>query len=333
MAFRTPLKLEINTASSNVSFQNCTAAEITQVTTEMIRQYGANPSATISVGSGNMGTITDTRLEVGAVGNDATDFDTQGETADVFTETVSFNTLVGAFHGVSAPTIGRGTAISNATNTAYSFPCYIDDASGGEQSIRQFNLDDMLDTFWHPAATRLSGNGDGSINGTDTAGTYTMNSATSLSGHTRVSATPIFTDTRATASDYSAAGIPEAADQQDVVLNYYLYRRNSTSAAAMPYLVGFEKGEVIPRLIPHATLSSQLQAVARYGAINESSYRIQYAFAASTSGYTTRATALDTKLNSSAYLTLKVGDDYRSQEVPAGSVATAATYNFGIKIS
>ena len=330
MAVRIPLKLIINSASSNISFQRCTQTEVNQVTTEMIRQYGANPSATISVGSGNMGTITDTRLEVGAVGNDATNFDTQGETADVSTETVSYNKLVGAFHGVSAPSFSRGTEISNSTNTAFSFPCYIDDATGDAQSIRQFNLDDMLDTFWHPAATRMVG---ASTSGADSAGTYTMSSATSLSNHTRVSATPIFTDTRATASDYTAAGVPEAADQQDVVLNYYLYRRNSASAAAMPYLVGFAKGVSIPQLIPHATLSSQLKAIARYGAINESSYRIQYAFAASTSGFTTRATAIDTKLNSSAYLTRQVGDDYRSQEVPAGSAATISTYNFGIKIS
>mgnify|MGYP000424437829 CR=1 FL=1 len=329
MAFRTPLKLIINASGSNITFQNCTAAEITQVTTEMIRQYGANPSATISVGSGNMGAITDTRLEVGAVGNDATNFDTQGETADVSTETVSYNKLVGAFHGVSAPSFSRGTEISNSTNTAFSFPCYMDATSTAEPSIRQFSLDDMLDTFWHPAATRLAAGGAGA----DAAGTYTINSATSLSNHTRVSATPIFTDTRATASDYTAAGVPEAADQQDVVLNYYLYRRNSTSAAAMPYLVGFAKGVTTPQLIPHATLSSQLKAIARYGAINESSYRIQYAFAASTSGFTTRATAIDTKLNSSAYLTRQVGDDYRSQEVPAGSAATISTYNFGIKIS
>jgi hypothetical protein len=330
MAFRTPLKLIINASGSNISFQNCTAAEITQVTTEMIRQYGANPSATISVGSGNMGTITDTRLEVGAVGNDATNFDTQGETADVSTETVSYNKLVGAFHGVSAPSFSRGTEISNSTNTAFSFPCYMDATSTAESSIRQFNLDDMLDTFWHPTATRLAAGGAGA----DAAGTYTINSATSLSNHTRVSSTPIFTDTRATASDYTAAGVPEAADQQDVVLNYYLYRRNSASAAAMPYLVGFAKGVSIPQLIPHATLSSQLKAIARYGAINEASYRIQYRFGTGTgSSFTTRATAIDTKLNSSAYLTLQVGDDYRSQEVPAGSAATISTYNFGIKIS
>jgi hypothetical protein len=329
MAVRIPLKLIINSANSDISFQRCNQTEVNQITTEMIRQYGANPSATISVGTGNMGNITDTRLEVGAVGNDATNFDTQSETADVSTETVTYNKLVGAFHGVSAPSFSRGTEISNATNTAFSFPCYIDDASGDAQGIRQFNLDDMLDTFWHAAATRLAAGGAG----VDAAGTYTINSATSLSNHTRVSATPIFTDTRATASDYTAGGVPEAADQQDVVLNYYLYRRNSTSAAAMPYLVGFAKGVTTPQLIQHATLSSQLQAIARYGAINEASYRIQYAFAASTSGYTTRATAIDTKLNSSAYLTRQVSDDYRSQEVPAGSATTISTYNFGIKIS
>jgi hypothetical protein len=329
MAVRIPLKLIINSANSDISFQRCNQTEVNQITTEMIRQYGANPSATISVGTGNMGNITDTRLEVGAVGNDATNFDTQSETADVSTETVTYNKLVGAFHGVSAPSFSRGTEISNATNTAFSFPCYIDDASGDAQGIRQFNLDDMLDTFWHPTATRLAAGGAG----VDAAGTYTINSATSLSNHTRVSSTPIFTDTRATASDYTAGGVPEAADQQDVVLNYYLYRRNSTSAAAMPYLVGFAKGVTTPQLIQHATLSSQLQAIARYGAINEASYRIQYAFAASTSGYTTRATAIDTKLNSSAYLTRQVSDDYRSQEVPAGSATTISTYNFGIKIS
>ena len=329
MAFRTPLKLIINASGSNITFQNCTAAEITQVTTEMIRQYGANPSATISVGSGNMGAITDTRLEVGAVGNDATNFDTQGETADVSTETVSYNKLVGAFHGVSAPSFSRGTEISNSTNTAFSFPCYIDATSTAESSIRQFNLDDMLDTFWHPVAEAIVAGGTTP----DAAGSYITHTATSLANHTLVSSTPIFTDTRATASDYTAGGVPEAADQQDVVTNYYLLRRNVSTVNYTPYLVGFAKNVSIPQLIPHATLSSQLQAIARYGAINESGYRIQYAFAASTSGFTTRATAIDTKLNSSAYLTRQVGDDYRSQEVPAGSAATISTYNFGIKIS
>ena len=330
MAVRIPLKLIINSANSNISFQRCTQAEVNKISELMLRQYGLNPSATISVGSGNMGAITDTRLEVGAVGNDATNFDTQAETADVSTETVSYNKLVGAFHGVSAPSFSRGTEISNATNTAFSFPCYIDSTSAAASSIRQFNLDDMLDTFWHPVAEAIAGGGTSP----DAAGSYITHTGTSLANHTLVSSTPIFTDTRATASDYTAGGVPEAADQQDVITNYYLLRRNVSNVNYTPYLLGFAKGVSVPQLIPHATLSSQLQAIARYGAINESGYRIQYRFGTGTgSSFTTKSTAIDTKLNSSAYLTRLVGDDYRSQEVPAGSAATISTYNFGIKIS
>ena len=56
------------------------------------------------------------------------------------------------------------------------------------------------------------------------------------------------------------------------------------------------------------------------------------AFSSSTTGYQTRATAVDTKLNSSAYITNEVYvDDYRAQEVPAGSAATVTTYNFAIR--
>ena len=153
MAVRIPLKVVGSGAS--FSLQRCTAAEITQVVDHMIRRYGNNPSATLVVGTGNLGNITDTRLKAGAGTTDSTNFDTTGELDDVSTVTVTLNKIVGAFYGTNAPTITRGTEISNATNTAYSFPCYIDDASGDAQSVRQFNLDDMLDTFWHPAANRL----------------------------------------------------------------------------------------------------------------------------------------------------------------------------------
>ena len=103
MAFRTPLKI-VDDGSDSFTLQNCTAAEIVIITNEMIRQYGANPSATLAVGTGNLGNITDTRLKAGAAGSDNTNFDTEAETADVATVTVTYNKLVGAFHGTSAPT-------------------------------------------------------------------------------------------------------------------------------------------------------------------------------------------------------------------------------------
>ena len=327
MAFRTPLK--VVGSGSSISLQKCTAAEITQVVDTMIRKYGQNPSATLSVGTGNLGNITDTRLQAGTGTTDATDFDTTGELEDVSTVTVTLNKIVGAFYGTSAPTITRGTEISNATNTAYSFPLY-NDATG---SVRQFDLDDMLDTFWHPAAERLTA---ASVSQANSAGTYTITTSTTPpSNHTLISTTPVFTDTRADASAYTAAGIPETKDQPTTVTNYYLHRVDAANTATtMPALAGYKKTDAagLLEVIPSANFSSQLQAIARYGAINESGYRIQYAFSSSTSGYNTRATAVDTKLNSSAYITNEVYvDDYRAQEVPAGSAATVTTYNFAIR--
>ena len=329
MAVRIPLKVVGSGAS--FSLQRCTAAEITQVVDHMIRRYGQNPSATLVVGTGNLGNITDTRLKAGAGTTDASNFDTTGELDDVSTVTVTLNKIVGAFYGTNAPTITRGTEISNATNTAYSFPCYIDDASGDAQSVREFDLDDMLDTFWHPAANRLV---SASVSQANNAGTYTITtSATPASGFTVVSTTPVFTDTRADASAYTAAGLLETLDQPTTITNYYLHQVSSVAGgAAMPFLAGIKKGETVPRVIPIETLVSQLMAIARYGAINEASYRIQYAFGSSTSGYNTRATAIDTRLNSSAYLTNEVNtNDYRAQEVPAGSALTFITYNFAIR--
>ena len=326
MAFRTPLKI-VDDGSDSFTLQNCTAAEIVIITNEMIRQYGANPSATLAVGTGNLGNITDTRLKAGAASSDSTNFDTEAETADVATVTVTYNKLVGAFNGTSAPTIATPRA-----GTTYSFPCYMT-ASTASSTVQPMTAEDMIDTFWHPAATRLVAATAAAAN---TAGTYTITtSATAATGFTLVSSTPIFTDTRADASVYTAGGLPETVDQPTTITNYYLHRTDSASAASpvAPYLVCLQVADGQPRALPHAALGTQLQDCARYGAINEASYRIQYAFAASTSGFTTRATAIDTKLNSSTYLTRQVSDDYRSQEVPSGSAATVTTYNFGIKLA
>ena len=52
MAFRTPLK--VVGSGSSINLQKCTAAEITQVVDTMIRKYGQSPSATLSVGTGNL---------------------------------------------------------------------------------------------------------------------------------------------------------------------------------------------------------------------------------------------------------------------------------------
>ena len=60
-------------------------------------------------------------------------------------------------------------------------------------------------------------------------------------------------------------------------------------------------------------------------------YQITYEIGTSGSGNTRGTSMVNTKLNGSGnYQTLQVGDDYRAQEFPNGSVSTVSTYNFRI---
>ena len=356
MAVRIPVKeVELGSSGTAHRFQRCSQAEVNRIMYEMIRGYGTSPSATISVGTGNFGNISDTRLEVGAAGSDSTDFDTESETADVSTETVNYNKLVGSFYGNNPITITRGsdpshTAISNlmSGSAPHGFPLFMTfSGSNSNVQLQEFSLQDMIDTFWKPAAAILVGNSQSEGN---SAGTYAIESSTTstgdtLSDRTKISTTPIFTDTRATASDYSAAGIPEAADQQDVVAYYHLYRwdredtastLNTLAGANLPHLLAHtvSGGGLAYERIRHVDLTNQLAAIARYAAINESSYRIKYELATSLSGgMNYRDAVTDTRLDGSTYLTNQVGDDYRSQEVPSGSATTISTYKFGVGLA
>jgi len=353
MTVRIPVKeVEQGTQGTAHRFQRCSQAEVNRIMYEMLHQWATNPSATITVGTGNFGNISDTRLEVGAAGSDSTDFDTESETADVSTETVNYNKLVGSFNGNNPITITRGSdpggssieAVTKGSNGG--FPMFMTFSNSNHNVVLQeFTLQDMIDTFWIPAVDKL-------IVGIDTqtnnAGTYVVGSSTSstgatLSNRTKISTTPIFTDTRATASDYTAAGLPEAADQQDVVNYYHLYRwdaitsastLNTAAGAHLPHLIVAADDSTNPTTferIRHTDLKAQLEAVARYACLNESGQRIQYTINTDQTGYNWRDTIYDTRLDGSTYLTNLVGDDYRSQEVPSGSAATINTYKFLIR--
>ena len=67
-------------------------------------------------------------------------------------------------------------------------------------SIKAMNLQDVKDTFLHPAIDLLT---SGST-GTDQAGTYHISTSSSVSGSTLVSATPVFSDTGADTGAYTA---------------------------------------------------------------------------------------------------------------------------------
>lgn len=295
MAIRRPVKWD----GSNI--RDFTSSDVQSIVSETIRLYGNDPSVLLSVVSsgGNLGTLTDTRLQAGAGQTDATDFPTAAELEDVSVVTVNYSRINQSLDAVAV----------NRSN--YSWPLY---RSGG--SLRAMSETDVYDTFIDPALTTLSGGEAGS----NTAGTYTVSSSTSLTGATLVSAIPIFTDTRAEADAYTADGLPETKDQPTTITNYYLHRFNSQSIFFITQPISYQLGQTNGQIIPKVNFRNQLLSLVRYHMNQEVSY--------SFSTGTARGTVMtNTARSGSKYLTYQVSaDDYRAQEIPDYN-STAGTIN------
>ena len=119
MTARTLLKLD------GSDIRQMTSGEMSALQTEAIRLYGAAPTAVmtqVSSSGAGFSAITDTRLQAGAAGNDNTNFDTQGETADVSTVSVSYDKLNFAYSSVSAWSDGT-----------YGYPLYLDGSNNMQE--------------------------------------------------------------------------------------------------------------------------------------------------------------------------------------------------------
>lgn len=312
MAVRFAVKL-----NGDNNIQRCTQAEMTALVQETIRQYGLDPSVVLTVGSGNLGNLSDTRLKAGAAGSDATNFDTASELADVSTVTVNYNKVIQTVESVN-------TLESGDDN--YSFPLYLDT----NNNLRAMTLTDVYDTFVAPAVLLMCT----SDTGTDQAGTYTITSTTSAAtGESLVSSTAVFTDTRANAGAYTAGGLPETLDQPTTITNYYLHSINPASAATIVRpLVHVRANTDRIQMYPLTDLRAFLRHAIRRATstTDHSGSTIRYSWS-STGTTSARGTAmLDTRLNSSTRLTNQVGDDYRAQEVPSGSATTISTHRLYI---
>jgi hypothetical protein len=312
MAVRFAVKL-----NGDNNIQRCTQEEMTALVRETIRQYGLAPSVVLTVGSGNLGNLSDTRLKAGAAGSDSTNFDTASELADVSTVTVNYNKVIQTVNSIN--TLESG-------DDDWSFPLYLD----GDNNLRAMTLTDVYDTFVAPAVLLMC-TGD---TGTDQAGTYTITSSTSAaSGETLVSSTAVFTDTRANAGAYTAGGLPETVDQPTTITNYYLHSIDPAAEATIvrPLVhvrANTDRIQMYPLTDLRAFLRHAIQRAA--STTDHTGSTIRYSW--SSSGTTnSRGTAmLDTRLDGSTRLTNQVGDDYRAQEVPSGSAGTISTHRLYI---
>lgn len=306
MAVRNPL-YEV---SGNL--REMSTAMVDSIIDQIIYQYSLNPSVTLSVVSsgGSLGTITDTRKEAGAYSTSTTSFPSEATTAEPGTVTVSYSK------------VDQSTAtVTPTTDTGKTWPVYYN-ASG---QIQAMNLQDVKDTFLHPAIDLLTA----ATTTTQQAGTYFISSSSSVAGATEVSgsATAIFTDTRADTTLYTAAGIPETLDQPTTITNYYLHRVDgSASSFTLPYYVNASNNI---QQFTSGTFNSLVSEWIRYTAASSADgYSISYNLGTSGSGNTRGSGMGDTILNGSGnYQTYQVNaDDYRAQEFPDGTAVTANTY-------
>ena len=313
MAVRSPLYYN----SGNL--QEMTSTMVNEVIDQIVYQYSLNPSVVLSVvgTGGNLDAITDTRLQAGASSSSVSAFPSEATTAEPSVVTVTYDKISET----------RAT-ITPTSDTGKTWPVYY--TSGG--AIQSMNLQDVKDTFLHPAIDLLQ-------TGTTTtqqAGTYHINTATSVAGSTEVSGsnTAVFSNTEANTALYTAGGIGETLDQPQTLTNFYLQQvTGSDTSYTLPLLLDASNNL---QIYPEATFESLVQEWVRYTAASSTDgYSLSYNIGTSGSGNTRGTGMADTRLNGSGnYQTRFVNtDDYRAQEFPNGTSTTINTYYLRINKS
>jgi hypothetical protein len=287
---------------------------ITDLQNLAIYQYSLNPSQQLSVtgSGGNLTSINDTRLQAGAALTSATAFPSEATTAEPSTVTVAYQRILQTAATVT-PTVDTGKL----------FPLYYN--SGG--NLQHMNTTDFIDTFIAPAITILT---SGSTT-TSQGGTYFLSTSESVAGASLVSSTPVFTDTRADTSLYSAAGITETLDQPQTITNYYLHILIGAVVTLSQVPLYADSNNNIKQF-SEAEISTLLaEYIRREAASSVLGNQIQYNFDGS--GTARGSSVVNTILTGGLgnYQTFFAGvDDYRAQEFPNGSPTTANTYVFKI---
>ena len=314
MAVRSPLKND----SGNI--KEMSSAEVTQIVNQIVYQYSLNPSVSLSVVSsgGNLGTITDTRLQAGAMSQTNSSFPNEATTAEPSIVTVNYAKLSQLIASVS-PT----------ADTGKTFPVFYN----ASNQIQAMDLDDIKDTFINPAVDLLTAATTTSQQG----GTYHISSTSSVSGSTLVSATPIYLDTRADTSLYTNAGLDSATgeqlDQPTTITNYYLQQVDGSDTAYInPFYIN--AGNNLQEYAA-ADFKTLLQGWIRsVAASSTDGSKITYNLGSSGSGETRGTGMSDTRLNGTGdYQTRQVSDDYRAQEFPDGTPTSINTYYLRVRKS
>lgn len=333
MTVRRPLVYDAGPANTSGIFRELTNAELLEWQTAIIDVYAANPTSVLSVvsGSGTISpTMADTRLQAGAAkqGSDGftSSFPAATDTANISTVTVNYDKVSGAFV----------TSNTGEVDSGYNYPLFFNEDN---DSIQPMNLDDLIDSIIEPTIDLMVS----ATESDSTAGTYTINTAASLSGYTEVSGagTAIYLDTRANADAYTDAGIPETLDQPTTINSYFLQRKNAGSTVPSTKLLFLDNDYGAPsnpndfdvREYSIAEATALLATWLKVYAGEVTGYKIIYSITTDGSGGNARGSSMvDTRLNGSGAFstTLQDANDYRAQEFPNGSAATITTHTLRV---
>ena len=307
MTARTPL------IYNGSQLQLMKTSDLSNILSLAVYYYGLNPSRTLSVSGsgGNLSSISDTRLQAGAASTGSGSYPSEATTAEPSTVTTAYQRITQA----------SSTSSITTSDTGKTFPVYWN----GTQ-VQAMTEQDFIDTFIYPAINLLTAGTTTS----DQAGTYFISTSTSVSGATLVSSTPVYTDSRADTSLYSASSIPEALDQPQTITNYYLHILDPVLPTYNPPLYVDASNNV--KQYSAAEIGALFQEYIRNQVVNSSTgYTITYNIDGS--GTLMGSAMVNTVLTggSGNYQTLFAGgNDYRAQEFPDGTPVTANTYSFKI---
>lgn len=311
MTARTPLYY------NGSQLQEMKSTDISSLQSLAVYYYAQNPSRTLSVvgSGGSLSSINDTRLKAGAASTASGSFPSEATTAEPSVVTTSYQRISQS-----------AASVSTTTDTGKTFPVYWN----GTQ-VQAMTEQDFLDTFVYPAVNLLTSGSTTS----DQAGTYFIATSTSVAGATLVSSTPVFSDTRANTSLYTASGIPETLDQPQTVTNYYLHIIDGVLTAPNNPPIYIDASNNLKQYST-AEIGTLMAEFVRDQVVNSSTgYQISYNINGGLG--TARGSAMVNTIltgGSGNYQTRFVSaNDYRAQEFPDGTPATANTYTFKIEKS
>lgn len=276
-------------------------------------QYMATTLSVVGSGGNLAGfPMTDTRYQAGTFVTRVDRFATEAETPNINIVTVNYSRILQTIYSSGQP--------PDTNNLRY--PVYFNrDGGGNFLGLRSMNSTDFRDSFVLPAVTLIQNAPSGNYD-------YFISTSTNVGGATLVSATPVFTDTRANTTAYTAGGIPEATDQPTTINNYYLHRQGV-------YPTPIEDND-LPVFINAADESIRQYTPAQWAATLGPWLQYELAQAGSTTSYsingagTTQGSAMINTIlspTSTGYTQHFVdADDYRTQEFPNGTPITANTY-------